>query len=67
MTFLHGPRSCIGRSFAKAEFVILLAVLVRRFEFELEDGRFLDERHLKVTRTVTARPVNGLLVKVTPF
>ncbi|GLB03571.1 hypothetical protein AtubIFM57258_008810 [Aspergillus tubingensis] len=65
MTFLHGPRSCIGRSFAKAEFAILLAVLVGRFEFELEDDRLLDERHLKVTRAVTARPVNGFLVKVT--
>ncbi|GKZ32474.1 hypothetical protein AbraIFM66950_001927 [Aspergillus brasiliensis] len=65
LTFLHGPRSCIGRSFAKAEFAILLAALVGRFQFQLEDDRLLDERHLKLTRTVTARPANGLLVKVT--
>ncbi|GAA83599.1 hypothetical protein AKAW_01714 [Aspergillus luchuensis IFO 4308] len=67
MTFIHGSRSCIGRSFAKAEFAILLAALVGRFEFQLEDDRLLDERHMKVTRTVTARPVNGLLVKATPL
>ncbi|GKZ18501.1 hypothetical protein AbraIFM66951_003381 [Aspergillus brasiliensis] len=65
LTFLHGPRSCIGRSFAKAEFAILLAALVGRFQFQLEDDRLLDERHLKLTRTVTARPANGLLVKAT--
>ncbi|PWY95015.1 cytochrome P450 [Aspergillus sclerotioniger CBS 115572] len=67
MTFLHGPRSCIGRSFAKAQFAILLAALVGRFEFELKDEQLLDERNMKVTRSVTARPANGLLVKVTPL
>ncbi|PYI12623.1 cytochrome P450 [Aspergillus sclerotiicarbonarius CBS 121057] len=67
MTFLHGPRSCIGRSFAKAEFAVLLAALVGRFEFQLKDEQLLDERKIKVARAVTARPANGLLVKVTPL
>lgn len=31
-----GPRSCIGQTFAKAEFNCLLAAVVGRFEFELE-------------------------------
>ncbi|PWY76927.1 cytochrome P450 [Aspergillus eucalypticola CBS 122712] len=65
--FIHGPRSRIGQSSAKAEFAILLAALVGRSEFQLEVDRLLDERRMKVTRTVTARPVNGLLVKATPL
>ena len=45
MTFFHGPRSCIGESFARTEMACLLAVLVGRFEMELEDpaGEFQEE------------------------
>ncbi|KAL9131670.1 MAG: hypothetical protein Q9217_000481 [Psora testacea] len=39
LTFLHGPRSCIGQAFARAEFAALLAAVVGRFEFELEDTK----------------------------
>lgn len=35
LTFLHGPRSCIGHSFAVAELRCLAAVFVGRFEFEM--------------------------------
>lgn len=35
LTLLHGPRSCIGSHFARAEFACLLAGWVGRFEFEL--------------------------------
>ncbi|KAH8179890.1 cytochrome p450 domain-containing protein [Sarocladium implicatum] len=38
LTFMHGPRSCIGQGFAKAEFACLLAAFVGRFEFELKAG-----------------------------
>ncbi|KAL8684238.1 MAG: hypothetical protein Q9218_008370, partial [Villophora microphyllina] len=31
LTFLHGPRSCIGQAFAKAEFAVLVAGVVGRF------------------------------------
>jgi cytochrome P450 len=36
-TFLHGPRSCIGKQFAMAEFACLIAALVGKFEIEFED------------------------------
>lgn len=39
---ISGPRSCIGQSFAKAEFACLIAILVRQFQFE-----FVDEQGLK--------------------
>ena len=35
MTFLHGPRSCIGQGFARSELKCLLAAVVGRYEFEL--------------------------------
>ncbi|KAF7548176.1 hypothetical protein G7Z17_g7236 [Cylindrodendrum hubeiense] len=63
MTFLHGPRSCIGQSFARAELAILLATLVGRFEFHLADESLSDEKNIKISRGATSRPNKGLLVK----
>lgn len=40
MTFLHGPRSCIGKEFANGTFLSLIVAMVSRFEFELEDPGF---------------------------
>ena len=60
LTFLHGPRSCIGQQFAKAEFAAILAGLVGRFEMELEDP----ERDVKIQAGLTARPKGGLPVKM---
>jgi cytochrome P450 len=42
LTFLHGPRSCIGAGFARAELACLIAALVGRFQMDLEDpnGKF---------------------------
>jgi cytochrome P450 len=59
-TFLHGPRSCIGRDFAKAEFACLVAALVGRFEMEFEDPKY----ELKVQGGITARPKGGLRVRM---
>ncbi|KAM3086566.1 hypothetical protein ACMFMG_000698 [Clarireedia jacksonii] len=64
LTFLHGPRSCIGQAFAKAEFACLLAAWIGRFEFELQDKRLMDEKNLDIKGGVTARPTKGLHVKV---
>lgn len=36
ITFLHGPRACIGRDFAKAELRCAVAGMLGRFEFKLE-------------------------------
>lgn len=59
-TFLHGPRSCIGKEFAKAEFACLVASLVGRFEVEFEEGHW----ELKIQGGITARPKGGLRVRL---
>ncbi|KAL8933092.1 MAG: hypothetical protein Q9211_005963 [Gyalolechia sp. 1 TL-2023] len=60
LTFLHGPRSCIAQAFAKAEFAVLVAGLVGRFEMELEDK----DAEIKIQTGVSARPKNGLRVRM---
>ena len=60
LTFLHGPRSCIGQAFAKAEFACLLASLAGRFEMELEDP----SRVIEIKGGITARPKDGLMVRM---
>ncbi|KAM0332611.1 hypothetical protein ACHAQA_002895 [Verticillium albo-atrum] len=62
MTFLHGPRSCIGQAFAKAEFACILATWVGRFEFGLADRAEYDETKMEIKGGVTARPAKGLRV-----
>ncbi|KFZ16407.1 hypothetical protein V502_05114 [Pseudogymnoascus sp. VKM F-4520 (FW-2644)] len=64
LTFLHGPRSCIGEKFARAEFACLVAAFVGRFEFELADPRMADERTIPIRRGATSKPVNGLWMKM---
>ncbi|KAF7331038.1 Cytochrome P450 [Mycena venus] len=38
LTFHDGPRTCLGKSFALAEFKAALSVLIRNYIFELPDG-----------------------------
>ncbi|EGN92322.1 hypothetical protein SERLA73DRAFT_191276 [Serpula lacrymans var. lacrymans S7.3] len=38
LTFADGPRTCLGKGFALAEFKAVLSVLIRSFAFELRDG-----------------------------
>ncbi|KAG1729368.1 cytochrome P450 [Suillus lakei] len=38
LTFLDGPRTCLGKDFAIAEFKTVLSVLVKNFVFEMRDG-----------------------------
>ncbi|KXN88329.1 11-oxo-beta-amyrin 30-oxidase, partial [Leucoagaricus sp. SymC.cos] len=38
LTFSDGPRICLGRTFALAEFKIILAMIVRHYRFELPNG-----------------------------
>jgi cytochrome P450 len=63
LTFLHGPRSCIGQAFAKAEFACILAAWVGRFEFELKNKEEYDEKNVLIKAGVTARPANGMWVR----
>ncbi|KAI1334015.1 cytochrome P450 [Xylariaceae sp. FL0016] len=65
MTFLHGPRSCIGSSFARAEFACLLASWVGRFEFSLKNKEEMDEKKVTIKGGVTARPAKGMYVHAT--
>jgi len=38
LTFVDGPRICLGRAFALAEFKSVLSVLIRNYTFALRDG-----------------------------
>lgn len=60
LTFFHGPRSCIGQSFAKAEFACLLAAWVGTFDTELIDKDFV----AKLGGGFTAKPRGGVHVNV---
>ena len=62
MTFLHGPRSCIGQGFARAEFACVLAAWVGRFAFRIQDAADLDEETLAIHGSVSSRPTKGLHV-----
>jgi cytochrome P450 len=66
MTFLHGPHSCIGGSFAKSELACLVAAWIGRFSFELKDKALLDERNIKINPSIVAKPEGGMhmLVRV---
>ncbi|KAJ9259222.1 hypothetical protein DTO195F2_5039 [Paecilomyces variotii] len=62
LTFLHGPRSCIGQGFAKGELACLLAATVGRFTFELK----YPDAKLEVQEGATRAPKDGVLAKFTP-
>ncbi|KAF8458210.1 putative P450 monooxygenase [Kalaharituber pfeilii] len=60
MTFLHGPRSCIGKDFSRLEFKALLIALVGRFEF----SEVLDEmgrrKEISIKGGITSKPESGM-------
>lgn len=56
LTFLHGPRSCIGQGFAKAELRALIAAFVGSYEWRMAD---LDEVVVPAG-VVTTKPSNGM-------
>ncbi|KAJ5114238.1 hypothetical protein N7456_002772 [Penicillium angulare] len=59
MTFLHGPRSCLGQGFARGEFASLLAAMVGSFEMTLAQ-----EPELVIETGLTSRPRGGLRIKL---
>ncbi|KAF4126548.1 Cytochrome P450 [Geosmithia morbida] len=63
MTFSHGPRSCIGQGFAKAEMRCLLAAMIRSFSWELA----MDESKTAPRGIITIKPEHGLNLKLTPL
>lgn len=70
LTFLHGPRSCIGQGFAKAEFACLIAAWVAAFDSsfadEAEEEKYKLGKKVEVQGGVTTRPKGGVRVKVVP-
>ncbi|KAI3318858.1 cytochrome P450 [Xylariaceae sp. AK1471] len=63
LTFLHGPRSCIGQGFAKAEMRCLLASMIRTFSWDLA----MDEAKILPRGVITIKPANGLFLKLNPL
>lgn len=59
MPFGAGPRMCIGEHFAMMEMQLLLALLIRRFDFELMDSLPIPYQAL-----VTMKPSNGIKMKL---
>jgi cytochrome P450 len=59
LPFGAGPRMCIGNHFALMEMQLLLAVLVREFDFELVEGHPVEPEPL-----ITLKPKHGILMKV---
>ncbi|KAJ6544319.1 cytochrome P450 [Mycena capillaripes] len=53
ITFLEGPRTCLGKSFALAEFKAVLSVLIRNFTFEFPGG---PETEIAIHRALIPRP-----------
>lgn len=62
LTFLHGPRSCIGQKFAQAEFACLVAGWVGKFESRFEEGSELVNGEPEIKGGVTSKPKGGLWV-----
>ena len=60
MTFLHGPRSCIGQGFARSELKCLLGALVGRYSFELTR----EKKDYYPAGLVTSKPANGMWVRL---
>ncbi|CAF3277743.1 unnamed protein product [Rotaria socialis] len=61
LPFSTGPRSCIGQNFAMLEAKIMLAMIIKRFRFEIIPG----QKHVPEI-TITMRPKYGMWMKVLP-
>ncbi|KAF2774449.1 putative P450 monooxygenase [Teratosphaeria nubilosa] len=60
LTFLHGPRSCIGQGFAKAELRALVATFVGSFDIAMADPNEVVVPH----GVVTTKPKNGMHLRL---
>lgn len=61
LTFLHGPRICIGQRFAQSEAACLLAAWVGRFQTRFEQGSALAAgEDVEIENGTTANPKGGL-------
>ncbi|KAG1901360.1 cytochrome P450 [Suillus fuscotomentosus] len=53
LTFVDGPKTCLGKDFAIMEFKTVLSVLVKHFVFEMRDG---PDTPVEVARGILPRP-----------
>ncbi|KAG1882689.1 cytochrome P450 [Suillus subluteus] len=53
LTFVDGPRTCLGKDFAITEMRVVLSVLVKNFVFEMRDG---PDTQVEVARGILPRP-----------
>ncbi|KAG1882703.1 cytochrome P450 [Suillus subluteus] len=53
LTFVDGPRTCLGKDFAVTEFKTVLSVLVKNFVFEMRDG---PDTQVEIARGIFPRP-----------
>lgn len=60
MTFLHGPRSCIGEKFAKAELRALVAAFVGAFQMSMADPNEIPV----VAGAITSKPRDGMRLRL---
>ena len=64
LTFIHGPRSCIGQGFAKSELACMIATLVGRFHIQANDAG-TDTSYIDTG--ITIKPKDGALTHFTPL
>lgn len=62
LTFLHGPRSCIGERFARAELRALVAAFVGEFKMQMANP----EEKVRPGGTITSKPMDGMRLKLEP-
>jgi len=62
MSFLHGPRKCIGHIYATSEIRLFLAAFVGRFEFEMADNGEVPIP----AGVLRVKPKNGLNLRMRP-
>nr|POE89942.1 cytochrome p450 3a12 [Quercus suber] len=60
LTFLHGPRSCIGQAFSRAELKCLVAALIMKFELQMADPQEV----IEPGGFVTIKPKRGLRLRL---
>ncbi|KAG2367857.1 cytochrome P450 [Suillus spraguei] len=53
LTFVDGPRACLGKDFAVTEFKTVLSVLVKNFVFEMRDG---PDTEVEIAIGISPRP-----------
>ncbi|CAK4034376.1 cytochrome P450 [Lecanosticta acicola] len=59
-SFSHGPRSCIGQGFARAEFLVFLAALVGNFQIDMRHP----EKEVPALYGITMSPAGGVEVRL---